>query len=391
MRFVHLADCHIGAWREPKLTELNSHAFSAAIAFCLSERVDFVLISGDLFNSSLPALDNLKLVVGELKKLADAGIAVYAIAGSHDYSPSGRTIIDVLEKGGLLTNVTKGTVANGRLRLRFTVDRATGAKIAGIPGKKGMLERSWYDGLDKEVLESGSGFKIFMLHSPLEELHPGMGGLPLSALPTGFDYYAGGHVHARAELSLPNKGLVAFPGPLFPNSFSELERFGHGGFYIWEDGCASWKPIKLRQVYAIKLDASGKTGLELERELNLHLERAGLAGSIVTLRLFGRMAGRPAELEFGRAIAQCYAKGAWLVLKQTAGLFGEGVALKRPEQALEVTEEEVIREGAKKLGCEPGLLKELMAALDKARAEDERVAAYEERLFQAVTKLLELD
>jgi DNA repair exonuclease SbcCD nuclease subunit len=34
-RFVHIADCHIGAWREPKLLELDDAAFGKAIDLCI--------------------------------------------------------------------------------------------------------------------------------------------------------------------------------------------------------------------------------------------------------------------------------------------------------------------------------------------------------------------
>ena len=69
MKFAHLADCHIGAWRDPKLKELPIQAFEKVIEKCIVGGVDFVLISGDLFNTSHPGIDILKLVVSSLKKL----------------------------------------------------------------------------------------------------------------------------------------------------------------------------------------------------------------------------------------------------------------------------------------------------------------------------------
>jgi len=97
MKFAHLADCHIGSWRDPKLKDISTIAFQKAIDKCIEESVDFILISGDLFNTSLPRIDNLKTVVGTFKQLKDKNIPVYIIPGSHDYSPSGKTMLDVLE------------------------------------------------------------------------------------------------------------------------------------------------------------------------------------------------------------------------------------------------------------------------------------------------------
>ena len=99
MKFAHLADCHIGSWRDPRLKDTSTNAFIKAVDKCINEKVDFILIAGDLFNTSFPRLDNLKTVVGKLKQLNDLDIPVYIVPGSHDYSSSGKTILDVLEEG----------------------------------------------------------------------------------------------------------------------------------------------------------------------------------------------------------------------------------------------------------------------------------------------------
>jgi len=71
------------------------------LIYVLKKKVDFILIAGDLFNTSLPGIDKLKLAVQKLKQLKDNNIPVYIIAGSHDFSPSGKTMLDVLENAGL--------------------------------------------------------------------------------------------------------------------------------------------------------------------------------------------------------------------------------------------------------------------------------------------------
>jgi DNA repair exonuclease SbcCD nuclease subunit len=104
LRFAHLADCHVGSWREPKMRELNILAFSSSIDKIIrinseetsDKKIDFVLISGDLFNTAIPSIDALKEVTEKLKLLHDAGITVYGIGGSHDYSAAGKSMLDVL-------------------------------------------------------------------------------------------------------------------------------------------------------------------------------------------------------------------------------------------------------------------------------------------------------
>ena len=202
MKFAHMADLHIGSWREPKLRELSAKAFVGALEKAVELDVDFILFSGDLFNTSLPAMDGLKLVVEKLKWLNKAGVPIYVIAGSHDFSPSGRTMVEVLEKAGLVVNVCKGEVVDEVLKLNFTVDSKTGAKITGMLGKKGMLDKHYYEKLDYEHLKDEEGYKIFMFHTAISELKPAhlekMEAQPLSMLPAGFNYYAGGHVHHKS-------------------------------------------------------------------------------------------------------------------------------------------------------------------------------------------------
>ncbi len=56
-RFAHIADCHIGAWVDPRMKELPLINFERAIEISIERNVDFVLISGDLFNTALPGID----------------------------------------------------------------------------------------------------------------------------------------------------------------------------------------------------------------------------------------------------------------------------------------------------------------------------------------------
>ena len=110
MKFAHLADVHIGSWRDPKLKELSTLAFIESINISIKENVDFILIAGDLFNTALPSIDQIKIVIRKLKEVKENDISVYFIAGSHDFSPSGKTMLDIIEEADLGINVTKGEI-----------------------------------------------------------------------------------------------------------------------------------------------------------------------------------------------------------------------------------------------------------------------------------------
>jgi DNA repair protein SbcD/Mre11 len=135
-KFAHMADCHLGGWRDDKLRALGLEAFQKAIDIIIKEKCDFVVIAGDFFNTAMPHIDVLKKATIELARLRDAGINLYYICGSHDYSPSGRSMLHVLEHAGLMTDVQKALIEDDSLVLEYTVDEKTGIKIAGLPGKE---------------------------------------------------------------------------------------------------------------------------------------------------------------------------------------------------------------------------------------------------------------
>ena len=189
MKFAHLADCHIGGWKDINLKELGIKSFEEAINICIKENVAFVLIAGDLFNTSLPNIELIKRTTKILNKLKEHEIEVYIIPGSHDFSPSGKTMIDVLESSGLANNVMK--IKDNQLI--FTHDK-TGVKITGLVGLRSGLDKYYYENLDFSNLDDEKGFKIFMLHNTINELKPKdmekIEGMNLSLLPKNFDYYA---------------------------------------------------------------------------------------------------------------------------------------------------------------------------------------------------------
>ena len=399
MKFAHMADLHIGSWREPKLRELSARAFVGALKKCVELDVDFILFSGDLFNTSLPAMDGLKLVVEKLKWLNGLRIPLYVIAGSHDFSPSGRTMVEVLEKAGLVVNVCKGEVVNEVLKLGFTTDSKTGAKITGMLGKKGMLDKHYYENLDYEHLKDESGYKIFMFHTAISELKPKhlekMEAQPVSMLPLGFNYYAGGHVHHKSEMEYGN-GLVTFPGALFPNSFAEIEKYSYGGFFLIDDRKIEWLPVKTVEHEKMEFDCAHKSAEEVEQMVWEEIGRRDLNNRLVTMRFNGVLgSGRVGDIKFKEIFKRVYDKDAYFVMRNTAGLHSPDFEeIKVDAGSVEEVEEKLVREHLGQFMIEGGelnLTKSLMKVFDTERNEGEHVHDFEERMIAEVEKVLGLD
>ncbi len=403
MKFAHLADCHIGSWRDPKLKDISLRAFVRAVDISIDKGVDFVLISGDLFNTSLPSIDGLKEATKKLKELNDKNIAVYIIAGSHDFSPSGKTMLDVLENAGLCINVAKGEIVSEKLKLNFTVDKKTGVKITGIIGKKGGLEKSYYEDLLREELEKEEGYKIFMFHSLLSELKPKefekVDSQPLSLLPKNFNYYAGGHPHFVFAKEVEDYGVIAYPGPLFPNNFAELEKLERGGFYIFDNNKVEWMPIQIYNVYKIFVDCNHRTPKEAEEEVLRGIQNKEFNNTIVTLRFEGTLeSGKISDIDFKRVFDLLYEKSAYFVMKNTNALTTkEFEEIKIDTASTEDTEERLIKEHLGKIKVEgldlekeARLVKELIKLLDKEKEEGEKVADFERRIKADIGRIIEI-
>ncbi|MEM4729706.1 MAG: metallophosphoesterase [Thermoplasmata archaeon] len=149
VRFAHMADVHLGAFREPALREANLEAFLSALDICDRERVDFVLICGDLFHSSLPDMGVVERAAARLRRLIDGGTPVYIVYGSHDFSATERSMVDVLHSAGVFVKVARAHASeDGAVVLEPTVDPRTGAVIAGLPGRRLGLDKVYYERLD---------------------------------------------------------------------------------------------------------------------------------------------------------------------------------------------------------------------------------------------------
>ena len=409
MKFAHLADCHIGSWRDPKLKDISSNAFSKAVELCIDKEVDFILISGDLFNTSIPSIDSLKDTVEKLKELKDKNIPVYMIAGSHDFSPSGKTMLDVLEKAGLILNVAKGKTQDNRLKLNFTIDKKTGAKITGMLGKKGSLEKEYYESLDKENLESEDGYKIFLFHSALTEFKPeelkDIDSQPLSLLPKNFNYYAGGHVHYLFEKEEKDYGLIAFPGPLFPNSFKELEDLERGSINIVNvdennKTTIQKEPIHLHNTFKINISAENKTPAQVREDINKAIEGKELNNTIVTLRVHGTLfSGKPSDINFKEIFEKIYNKSAYFVMKNTNKLTTkEFEEIKVETGSVDDVESKIIKEHLGQIKVsnltpdkEETLIKDLMDTLSTEKQEGETIATFETRVKSEINSLIDLE
>ncbi len=405
-KFAHMADCHLDSWREPELKKVSLNAFLEALDICMDEKVDFILIAGDMFHVASPDIDILRSAVLKLKEVRDKGIRIYVIPGSHDFSYSEKTMLKVLEAAGLFVNVSRGHVGeDGKIKLEFTHDDATGVKITGLLGRSGALEQEYYDNLDYESARKEDGFKIFMFHSAIEEYKPeflkNIGALRMSSLPKGFDYYAGGHVHERFEKDENSYGKIAYPGALYPVKFDELEKYKAGGFFIleYDDTLKSrFVSIEPHKVVAIHLNLEGLGIEKAEEKIMSALKNETLMDAIVLLRLRGVLgSGKPLDIDMNRISEYVKNEGALIFKRSTTKLSSkefEEVNIEIKGDIHQI-EEDLIDEHKCKIKInsndEKKLTIELMESFDSPKDEGETVERYSERMLNSARKVLKIE
>lgn len=412
--FAHLADCHLGFQKYEKLQRLEQEVFEDALDTCMKRKVNFILVSGDLFHTSLPDMRVVRFAFKKFKEVYEMGIPVYVVYGSHDYSVNHHSVIDLLVDVGYLHRADKPKEFTDKLEPDFIVDPSTGAKITGLSGRTTNLDRRHYQNLDRDALESEKGFKIFQFHIGIDELKtrgmPEMDSMPMSLLPRNFDYYAGGHVHTRVvEDGYDNYGTISYPGTMFAGHPSDFESSARGvlrGFNIVSFGeevtGIEFVPAKHVGFEMVSVDANDKTSARVREEIADEVEKIDTENKIVILKVAGEMsAGKTSEVELTKISEGLKEKGGAINVDIKRSQFSSkeyNITPVKGENREEVIKNILVENIGEVKMEQAGLSGEQGVALAlkllhklKEPKGDETVADYERRVMQDANELLGID
>ncbi|WP_111765378.1 exonuclease SbcCD subunit D [Nakamurella deserti] len=102
MRLLHTSDWHIGRTFHGRALLGDQEQTLAAVADLVrDERIDVVLIAGDLYDRAVPSVDAVQLATRALRRIRDAGAEIVLSTGNHDSAARLGAFGDFLAAGGL--------------------------------------------------------------------------------------------------------------------------------------------------------------------------------------------------------------------------------------------------------------------------------------------------
>ena len=102
MRFIHLADLHLGrTLAEFSLIDLQRELLTEIVNYAAANRADAVVIAGDVYDRSTPSVQAVNLLSGFLSALARLEIPALVIAGNHDSPDRLAFLSGILDRAGI--------------------------------------------------------------------------------------------------------------------------------------------------------------------------------------------------------------------------------------------------------------------------------------------------
>lgn len=263
--FVHVADTHLG-YEQYNLSERRDdfdNAFSEVVEKTLELKPSFMIIAGDLFHHARPSNITLERAIRNFRRLKEANIQILVVDGSHDHAPNvvTGTILNPLDSAGLIYYLPRHEgacwendycyvygIPNFRTRERFE---------EGLPAFYGL----------KRPTPRKDKFNIFVFHMTLKTQEVN-NILPRAAadanpnlIPDGFNYYAGGHIHAPIYFNFRG-GIMAYSGSTENVSYEDAA-FSKGFYYVEVGGDMepSINYVKLERTRKFKVVERDYSGL----------------------------------------------------------------------------------------------------------------------------------
>lgn len=246
MKILHTSDLHIGKYIGTyDLKEDTEYVLNQVVDTAIRERVEVVLISGDVFDRPNPSEEAIKMYVSFLKALLDKNIKVIAISGNHDSGIRLSAYKDILGKGYFIEGEFNSPMRKVSLNdeygpvnfymLPFFTPFIVKSNLKLEKGLENydlamdeIIKRENIDTSQRNIIlahQFVAGFKFggseedFSYSNGDEKNVAGVGIISLDKF-QNFDYVALGHIHKPQKIS---RETIRYSGSLLKYKTSEID------------------------------------------------------------------------------------------------------------------------------------------------------------------------
>ena len=246
MKILHTSDLHIGKYIGTyDLKEDTEYVLNQVVDTAIRERVEVVLISGDVFDRPNPSEEAIKMYVSFLKQLLDKNIKVIAISGTHDSGIRLSAYKDILGKGYFVEGEFNSPMRKVSLNdeygpvnfymLPFFTPFIVKSNLKLEKGLENydlamdeIIKRENIDTSQRNIIlahQFVAGFKFggseedFSYSNGDEKNVAGVGIISLDKF-QNFDYVALGHIHKPQKIS---RETIRYSGSLLKYKTSEID------------------------------------------------------------------------------------------------------------------------------------------------------------------------
>ncbi len=231
VRIVITGDSHLNLYNQKLGSRLAKRrarigaAWWQTIQYAIENKVDIYIHTGDLFDQLSPRNPPRARVVEAFRKLNDAGVEAFIVAGNHEAPSSemdGASPHAVLAEAGLAKVFDSYSDFK---QYNLTID-GFDISIAGMSYNRNLDPRE--DPLKDKRIPAGAELNIAVLHYSIEGIAPSIWEEPsikLSSIEANSDIqlYAMGHIHQHHETKV-NDSHILYPGGTERYNFGECDK-----------------------------------------------------------------------------------------------------------------------------------------------------------------------
>jgi len=268
IKFIHTADLHLDTPFKGlsnlntdlanRLKDATFKSFKRIIDLCIERKVDFLIISGDIFDSENKSLRAQREFDFEIKRLSNHGIYTYFNCGNHDFLNSWLDLFKLPDKVYRFgcDNVESVTYSKNGIPL---------ADIYGISFEKKEVDKNI--AVKYRIGNNPLPISIAVHHGTI-----GAAGVHKNYAPfkiediinQKFDYWALGHIHKR-QVIRDAEPMVIYPGNPQGRDFGET---GVKGCYLIEiesehNPIAGFIPTQLIRFEVLNIDVTAETSMNV--------------------------------------------------------------------------------------------------------------------------------